>query len=137
MESISKLYQEMERKTEEKRKYIKPLENLLNFFIKNKIKIKYKYDHDLFNVLRSNGEEKVVSYTFTVNEIFTDVFIIFKKKFCGDNEFEVRISLNFEKEYIYFSNENLEFYEYLSKYGKDFDLLIDGWKIGKEGKKCI
>ena len=48
---------ELSEKTEAKRKYIKPLENLFSFFTGEKVKLTYKYDHQLFII--KNGTEKI------------------------------------------------------------------------------
>ena len=37
---------ELSKKTEAKRKYIKPLENLLSFFSEKKMKLNYQHDHE-------------------------------------------------------------------------------------------
>lgn len=131
-------FKELSEKTEAKRKYIKPLENLFSFFSGEKVKLTYKYDHQLFIIKNGNENYKRITYMTYKNENPYDLTIEFKKDYFRDGEHTIRIYIDFRETNICVENAELKFFQYLAKYGKDFELLLDGWNFNIIGEReCI
>ena len=127
---------DLSEKTEAKRKYIKPLENLFTFFSGEKIKLTYKYDHQLFIIKSGTENYKRITYMAYKNNNPYDLIIELKKDYYRDGKYSIIIYIDFREENIRIENTDLKFLKYLSKYGKDFELLLDGWNF-EGGEECI
>ncbi len=127
---------DLSEKTEANRKYIKPLENLFTFFSGEKIKLTYKYDHQLFIIKSGTENYKRITYMAYKNNNPYDLIIELKKDYYRDGKYSIIIYIDFREENIRIENTDLKFLKYLSKYGKDFELLLDGWNF-EGGEECI
>ena len=130
-------FKELSEKTEAKRKYIKPLENLFSFFSGEKVKLTYKYDHQLFIIKNGNENYKRIAYMTYKNENPYDLTIEFKKDYYRDGKYSIIIYIDFREENKRIENKDLQFFQYLARHGKDFELLLDGWDFKIGGEECI
>ena len=98
---------ELSERKEAKRKYLKPLENLLSFFY--------------------------------VGEKMCDLSMELKQDdFFKTNDHSIKLYMGLEKENIRIDNNNLQFFKYMSKHGKELEILLEGWEFNIIGEKeCI
>ena len=133
-----KFLKDLSEKTEAKRKYIKPLENLFSFFTGEKVKLTYKYDHQLFIIKNGTENYKRVTYMAYKNNNPYDLTVELKKDYFKNEKHTIKIYIDFRNENMHIENSNLKFLKYLAKHGKDFELLLDGWDFNIIGEKeCI
>lgn len=133
-----KFLKDLSEKTEAKRKYIKPLENLFSFFIGEKVKLIYKYDHQLFIIKKGIENYKRITYFAYKNNIPYDLTIELKKdNYFNNGEYSILVYITIKEKNIRIENTDLQFFQYLAKHGKDFELLLDGWNFEIGGQECI
>lgn len=135
------LLKELSEKTKAKRKYIKPIENLLSFFLDKKVKVDYQHDFQLYITKECIHNHKRNSYMIDSKPTKKEKYFLnieFKRDdFFEKNGYSLKIYISItDKESIFINSTDLKFYQYLAKYGKELEILLDGWDF-EGGKECI